>query len=107
LWSNVRLCGTGCNPLREGFGGKVLASDRHVAQRYGLAPSEARLLLTLIEGRRISDYATEAGITLNTAKEYLKKLFDKTGTSRQADLVRLILADPVLRLTVLSDRATR
>jgi DNA-binding CsgD family transcriptional regulator len=73
-------------------------NERNIAHVYGLTPAEARLLNALLEGRRLSDYAKETGITLNTAKTYLRQLFDKTGSARQADLLRLILSDPILRL---------
>jgi len=46
----------------------------------------------------LTDHAEGAGITLNTAKTHLKQIFAKTGSRRQSDLIRLILADPVLRL---------
>jgi len=73
-------------------------SERYLARAYDLVPSEVRLLIALLEGKRLADYADVAGITVNTAKGYLKQLFSKTGTSRQSDLVRLILSDKVLRL---------
>ena len=68
------------------------------ARLYGLSGAETRLLMALLDGTRLSDYADRAGITLNTAKGYLKQIFHKTGSGRQADLLRLFFADPVLRL---------
>jgi DNA-binding CsgD family transcriptional regulator len=73
-------------------------NEPSIAHVYGLTPAEARLLNALLEGKRLSAYARETGITLNTAKSYLRQLFDKTGSARQADLLRLILSDPILRL---------
>jgi DNA-binding CsgD family transcriptional regulator/PAS domain-containing protein len=72
--------------------------ENHAARLYGLSRAEARLLKALLQGTRLSDYAGEAGITVNTAKGYLKQIFHKTGTGRQADLLRLFFSDPVLRL---------
>jgi DNA-binding CsgD family transcriptional regulator len=71
---------------------------RYVARRYGFTPAELRLAQALVDGKRLIDYADSAGITLNTAKTHLKQVFAKTGSRRQADLVRLIVADPALRL---------
>jgi DNA-binding CsgD family transcriptional regulator len=71
---------------------------RHVARFYGLTPAEARLLKAIVDGERPADHAERAGITLNTAKTHLKQIFSKTGTKRQADLVRLLVSDPTLRL---------
>jgi DNA-binding CsgD family transcriptional regulator len=70
----------------------------YIARTYALTRAEARLLRALVSGRTLSEYAQAAHITLFTAKGYLKHIFEKTGTSRQADLVRLVLADPILRL---------
>jgi DNA-binding CsgD family transcriptional regulator len=72
--------------------------EQSIAQRYGLTRAEAKLLQALVDGSRLTDYADTAGITLNTVKAHLKQIFAKTGIRRQADLIRLILADPVLQL---------
>ena len=69
-----------------------------VARLYRLTGAETRLLGALLKGGRISDYSRDARITLNTAKGYLKQLFSKTHTTRQSELVRSILANPLLRL---------
>jgi DNA-binding CsgD family transcriptional regulator len=76
----------------------VRSNEHEVARIYRLTRSEARLLGALLEGKRLKDYAEESGLTLYTVKGYLKSLFSKTGTSRQADLIRLVLSDQVLRL---------
>jgi DNA-binding CsgD family transcriptional regulator/PAS domain-containing protein len=64
---------------------------------YTLTDAEAQLVLGLIAGERLADYAERAGITMNTAKSHLKAVFAKTDTNRQAELVRL-LSLTVLRL---------
>jgi DNA-binding CsgD family transcriptional regulator len=71
---------------------------RPITHLYGLTRAEARLLDALVRGERIGTYASKAGITLNTAKGYLKQLFGKTRTRRQSDLLRLVLGSPLLRL---------
>jgi DNA-binding CsgD family transcriptional regulator len=71
---------------------------RPVARLYKLTRAETRLLYAILRGDRISTYANQAGITLNTAKTHLKQLFSKTEARRQADLVRLVLGNPVLWL---------
>jgi DNA-binding CsgD family transcriptional regulator len=57
---------------------------------YGLTPSEARLAHSLAARRKLSEAAVDARLTLTTARSYLKRIFLKTGTSRQAQLVRLL-----------------
>jgi len=79
--------------------------EQSLGQRYGLTRAEAKLLQALVDGGRLTDYADRAGITLNTAKTHLKQIFAKTGSRRQADLIRLIAADPVLRLAASQPQA--
>jgi DNA-binding CsgD family transcriptional regulator len=41
-------------------------------------------------GRRIKEIAPILEITEGSARQYLKRVFKKTGTRRQADLVRVV-----------------
>lgn len=65
---------------------------------YGLTPAETRLVLALLEGVCVSDYAENASVTLNTVRTQLKSIFLKTGCQSQVELVRKILSNPMLRL---------
>jgi len=68
--------------------------NRHaklLAELHGLSDSEAQLALALARGRTIAEAATAQRLTLETARNYSKKLYAKTGTRGQADLVRLVL----------------
>lgn len=65
-------------------------------QVFGLTPAEARLASALCAGEALADYAARAGVGVTTAKSHLRALFAKLGVNRQADLVRAIVADPVL-----------
>ena len=67
-----------------------------VGQLFDLTEAEARLALALAEGRRVEDAAVLLGITANSARTYLKRIFAKTVVDRQAELVRLIMAAPSL-----------
>lgn len=73
----------------------VLPEDE-LRRRYSLTPAEARLAQNLARGAALRDAASSAGLTYETARWYLKSTFQKTGTARQADLVRLLLADQLL-----------
>jgi DNA-binding CsgD family transcriptional regulator len=64
------------------------------AALYHLSPAESRLAERLGEGTRLDAAAGALGITLETARTYLKSLFRKTGTARQSELVRLLLLGP-------------
>ncbi len=79
--------------------GQPEVNESYLASAYSLTPAETRLLRGLISGKRLAACAREGGITLFTAKGYLKQIFSKTGATRQADLMRLVLADPIMRLT--------
>jgi DNA-binding CsgD family transcriptional regulator len=61
---------------------------------YGLAPSQARLAELLATGCSLTDAAKELGITVISARQYLKLIFQKTSTHRQAELIRKILLIP-------------
>jgi DNA-binding CsgD family transcriptional regulator len=61
---------------------------------YGLMPSQARLAELLAGGLTLHDAAAQLGITLVSARQYLKLIFQKTGTHRQAELVRKVLLVP-------------
>lgn len=70
------------------------SADRcdQLVELFGLSRTEAKLALALSRGRTLNEAAGEIGITIETARSYSKRIFSKTGTRRQAELVRLILA---------------
>jgi DNA-binding CsgD family transcriptional regulator len=61
---------------------------------YGLSPTECRLADMLAAGTELTLAAEHLKITVQTARFHLKAIFQKTGTNRQTDLVRLILGLP-------------
>lgn len=61
---------------------------------FGLTPSESKLALLLVADCSVEEAAGLLGITLATARGVLKSIFAKTGTNRQASLVRLLLSGP-------------
>ncbi|OAN54646.1 hypothetical protein A6A04_12030 [Paramagnetospirillum marisnigri] len=67
----------------------------NLARLLDLTLAEARLAHALAEGLALEEAAGAQGITVGTARGYLKQIFGKTGKSRQAELVRLILSLPV------------
>jgi DNA-binding CsgD family transcriptional regulator/PAS domain-containing protein len=62
-----------------------------VSSLFGLTATEARLAVMLAGGMSLRDIAEALGLTEQTARTYCKRIFAKTDTARQADLVRLIL----------------
>ncbi|PHR15260.1 MAG: hypothetical protein COA41_16700 [Sphingopyxis sp.] len=69
--------------------------SQHVANLFGLTLQEARLALHISRGVTIKEAASLLGLTYETARLYSKRIYTKTGTKGQADLVRLILASIV------------
>lgn len=65
---------------------------------YDLTAAEARLAVALCAGSTLAEYAAMTGTSVNTAKFHLKSLFGKTGEVRQPDLIRRLMANPLLRL---------
>jgi len=77
---------------------EIRAPVERLRRRFRLTRSEARLAAALMQGLKLRDAADQAGLTYETARWYMKTTFQKTGATRQADLVRLLLSDPQLLL---------
>ena len=58
---------------------------------YGCTAREATLAGALTDGCTLAEAATTLGISIHTARTHLKRVFRKTGTSRQTELLRLVL----------------
>jgi DNA-binding CsgD family transcriptional regulator len=57
---------------------------------FRLTPAEARLASAIAAGAPLSEAADALGIGRETARTQLRSVFAKTGTTRQAELVRII-----------------
>jgi DNA-binding CsgD family transcriptional regulator len=57
---------------------------------FDLTPAEARLAALIAAGDAPVPAAAKLGITPSTARSVLKRVFQKTGVSRQAELVGLL-----------------
>jgi DNA-binding CsgD family transcriptional regulator len=57
---------------------------------FGLTEAEARLARILAQGHSLVEAAAQSGISIHTARAHLKQIFGKTGTHRQADLIRML-----------------
>jgi DNA-binding CsgD family transcriptional regulator len=61
-----------------------------LATLYKLTPAELRVLFAVVEVGGVPEVAPLLGISETTVKTHLQRVFDKTGASRQADLVKLV-----------------
>lgn len=77
---------------------RITPAEAALTTQFSLTPAEARLTAALLDGEHLDDYATRTGLSPHTVKTQLKAIFAKTGCGRQADLVRVVLSNPVLRM---------
>jgi DNA-binding CsgD family transcriptional regulator len=57
---------------------------------YGLTAAERNVLEHIADSHSPQETADRLGVSVNTVKSHLQKIFAKTNTARQADLVRLM-----------------
>ena len=70
-----------------------LPSSREIiARTYKLTPTELRVLLAIVEVGGVPKVSEAMGVSVSTVKTHLRRLFAKTSTDRQADLVKLVAA---------------
>ncbi len=62
------------------------------ADLFGLTARESSVLLAIAEVGGVPATARALGLSEGTVKGYLKSIFQKTGATRQADLVKLVLS---------------
>ena len=69
-----------------------------IARTYKLTPAELRVLLAVVEVGGVPEVAEALGVSSETVKTHLGRVYSKTGVRRQADLVKLVagFASPLL-----------
>ena len=65
--------------------------DIQTLAKLSLTPAETRIAIALFKGQSVEAYAKEAGISINTARWYVKQIYAKTGVKRQTELIRVLL----------------
>jgi DNA-binding CsgD family transcriptional regulator len=68
-------------------------------QLYDFTPTEAQTAARLAEGYTIDEIADFRRCAKSTVRTHVKRILQKTGTHRQAELVRVILGSPAAKLT--------
>jgi DNA-binding CsgD family transcriptional regulator len=63
-----------------------------IAKAYKLTAMELRVLLAIVEVGGVPEVAETLGVAESTIKTHLHHIYQKTGTNRQADLVKLVAA---------------
>jgi len=63
-----------------------------LASEFGLSRAEQRVARMLVEGLSPIEVSDKLEISINTVRSHMKKIFRKTGSRRQSDLIRLLLS---------------
>ena len=69
---------------------EVPSPPEAIAKTFKLTPSELRVLLAIVEVGGVAETADALGIGPGTVKTHLLRVFGKTGTSCQVELVKLV-----------------
>ncbi|MCC6452617.1 MAG: helix-turn-helix transcriptional regulator [Acidobacteria bacterium] len=75
-----------CDPERS-----VRVSEAVLRKLYDLTPAEAAVASRLAKGESVEQICDHLTITANTCRTHLKRIYSKTSTSRQGELISLIL----------------
>lgn len=75
----------------------TMRPEAMIRQLFDLSPAEARVAQRLMTGDSPEQVAATLNVTIATARWHLASLYRKTGTSRQAELVRLLLSAPMIQ----------
>jgi DNA-binding CsgD family transcriptional regulator/PAS domain-containing protein len=69
---------------------EMTESVRQLYDLYHLTPAEARLAALILRGYSLHAAARRLHVSNNTARTHMKRIYDKTETHRQVDLIRLV-----------------
>jgi DNA-binding CsgD family transcriptional regulator len=61
-----------------------------IGKMFKLTPTELRVLLAIVEVGGVPEVAAALGVADTTVRTHVGRLFEKTGASRQADLVKIV-----------------
>lgn len=65
--------------------------ERRLRDLFSLSPAEARVALAILHGRSPKEAAASLGISFFTVRGHLVRIFEKTNTNRQVELVRVLM----------------
>jgi DNA-binding CsgD family transcriptional regulator len=73
-------------PLSKNF-----VDPTFIAAMFDLTPAESKITIALLHGGDLRGIAAAQRVSLETVRSHLKSVFAKTNTSRQADLIALLM----------------
>jgi len=68
------------------------ASEFQVREMFGFTPAETRVAVGIADGEPLKDVAVRAGVTYESARFTLKRVYEKLGVHKQGEMVALIHA---------------
>ena len=89
-WDEVRAIAYVFDPEED-----LTAIVEPVCRLYGLTQSETKLTCALVDGASLAEAAKRSRLSEQTGRSYLKQIFAKTETQRQAELVQLMLKSAI------------
>jgi DNA-binding CsgD family transcriptional regulator len=89
--ANDMFAAAGCLLVIAAVARREIASEALLQDLFDLTPAEARVARGIAAGKTVHDLADEAGLAAGTIRQQLKSVFGKTGLSRQADLVGILV----------------
>jgi len=91
LGSNPTLATAHCLLLIRGQREMALGNGRYLPGLFKLTRSESALAARIAEGDSLAEAAAALGLTIETARNYSKRVYLKTGARGQGDMVRILL----------------
>jgi len=65
-----------------------------LSKLFGFTPAEANVASLMMRGNTVEEIAEKLRISPHTARNHLKRLFSKTNTKRQSELVHMLMSSP-------------
>jgi DNA-binding CsgD family transcriptional regulator len=77
---------------------RIEAARERLGELYGLTAAEERVAAELMQGASVEEIAAELHLSPHTVRTQLKRIYGKTSTNRQGELIRLLLTGPAVVL---------
>ena len=65
-----------------------------LSKLFGFTPAEANVAALMMRGNTVEEIGEKLRISPHTARNHLKRLFSKTNTKRQGELVHMLMSSP-------------
>jgi DNA-binding CsgD family transcriptional regulator len=75
---------------------RVRLDVRELRESFDLTPAEARLAEFLVQGLDVAAISLTLGVSVHTTRSQLKQVFSKTATSRQSELIALLMKGSIV-----------